>query len=380
MNRVRLSDILEYEQPSKYIVKSDQYKDDYKIPVLTAGKTFILGYTNESEGIYNASPENPIILFDDFTTECRYIDFDFKVKSSAVKILKPIGKVNLKYIYYVLKSIVYDTTSHKRYWISQYSNFLVTLPDAEFQKKVVEKLEKIENLISIKKKELLKLDELTKAQFVEMFGDPQENEKKWIKDNMGNYLSLLTDFSANGSYAKLDSIVKMYDEPNYAYMVRTTDLEKKDFINDVKYIDENAYNTLEKSKIYGNEIIMCKIGSAGKVYLMPVLDKPVSLGRNAFMFRYNDNINPKFIYFLLTSEYGKNEINQYVRGAVTKTITKDDVRKVKIIVPPIELQNKFEKYIELIDKQKSICNKEIKRINELMETQKLKYFGGVISE
>ena len=68
MDRVRLSDILEYEQPSKYIVKSDQYKDDYKTPVLTAGKTFILGYTNESEGIYNASPENPIILFDDFTS------------------------------------------------------------------------------------------------------------------------------------------------------------------------------------------------------------------------------------------------------------------------------------------------------------------------
>ena len=65
MKKIKLSDVLEYEQPSKYIVESEQYKDEYKIPVLTAGKTFILGYTNEEKGIYHADKENPIILFDD---------------------------------------------------------------------------------------------------------------------------------------------------------------------------------------------------------------------------------------------------------------------------------------------------------------------------
>ena len=208
-----------------------------------------------------------------------------------------------------------------------------------------------------------------------MFGDPFYNEKHWTKDDMGKYISVLTDFSANGSYAVLDSQVKMYDSPNYAYMVRTTDLENNNFVTDVKYIDENAYNLLAKSKVYGNEIIMCKIGSAGKCYLMPNLNKPVSLGRNAFLFRYNNNINPVFIYNLLISDYGQNEISKYVRGAVTKTITKDDARKIKIIIPPIELQNKFAEFVKQIDKQKLEIQKSLEETKKLQESLMNKYFG-----
>lgn len=172
-----------------------------------------------------------------------------------------------------------------------------------------------------------------------------------------------------------DSQVKMYDSPNYAYMVRTTDLENNNFVTDVKYIDENAYNLLAKSKVYGNEIIMCKIGSAGKCYLMPNLNKPVSLGRNAFLFRYNNNINPVFIYNLLISDYGQNEISKYVRGAVTKTITKDDARKIKIIIPPIELQNKFAEFVKQIDKQKLEIQKSLEETKKLQESLMNKYFG-----
>ena len=184
-----------------------------------------------------------------------------------------------------------------------------------------------------------------------MFWNPANNEKGFIKAPMGDYMTVLTDFSSNGSYKTLDSGVTMYDEPNYAWMVRTTDLESGD-MTAIKYIDEEAYELLAKSKIYGGEIIMNKIGSAGKIYLMPQIDMPASLGRNAFMFRYDDRINVKFLYHLLTSEYGQREIQQYVRGAVTKTITKNDVRAVLIIVPPIELQNEFESFVAEVDKSK----------------------------
>ena len=190
-----------------------------------------------------------------------------------------------------------------------------------------------------------------KARFVEMFWNPANNEEGFIKAPMGDYMTVLTDFSSNGSYKTLDSGVTMYDEPNYAWMVRTTDLESGD-MTAIKYIDEEAYELLAKSKIYGGEIIMNKIGSAGKIYLMPQIDMPASLGRNAFMFRYDDRINVKFLYHLLTSEYGQREIQQYVRGAVTKTITKNDVRAVLIIVPPIELQNEFESFVAEVDKSK----------------------------
>jgi len=96
-NRIALGELLDYERPDKYIVSSEGYSDNYKTPVLTAGKTFILGYTNEDDGIYK---NIPVIIFDDFTTESKYVDFNFKVKSSAMKILKTENQTTLKYLYY----------------------------------------------------------------------------------------------------------------------------------------------------------------------------------------------------------------------------------------------------------------------------------------
>lgn len=77
----RVGEVVDYEQPTKYIVKSKEYSDDYSVPVLTAGQTFILGYTNEETGIYPASKEHSVIIFDDFTTARKWVDFEFKVKS-----------------------------------------------------------------------------------------------------------------------------------------------------------------------------------------------------------------------------------------------------------------------------------------------------------
>ncbi len=291
--------------------------------------------------------------------------------------------VDRKFIYNFLKSDVFQNyiknvgqrAAQAGFNKEELSKININLPTLKEQKNVAKELDKVQEIIDIREKQIEELDELIKSQFVEMFGDPFYNEKHWTKDDMGKYISVLTDFSANGSYAVLDSQVKMYDSPNYAYMVRTTDLESNNFVTDVKYIDENAYNLLAKSKVYGNEIIMCKIGSAGKCYLMPNLNKPVSLGRNAFLFRYNNNINPVFIYNLLISDYGQNEISKYVRGAVTKTITKDDARKIKIIIPPIELQNKFAEFVKQIDKQKLEIQKSLEETKKLQESLMNKYFG-----
>lgn len=291
--------------------------------------------------------------------------------------------VDRKFIYNFLKSDVFQNyiknvgqrAAQAGFNKEELSKININLPTLKEQKNVAKELDKVQEIIDIREKQIEELDELIKSQFVEMFGDPFYNEKHWTKDDMGKYISVLTDFSANGSYAVLDSQVKMNDSPNYAYMVRTTDLENNNFVTDVKYIDENAYNLLAKSKVYGNEIIMCKIGSAGKCYLMPNLNKPVSLGRNAFLFRYNNNINPVFIYNLLISDYGQNEISKYVRGAVTKTITKDDARKIKIIIPPIELQNKFAEFVKQIDKQKLEIQKSLEETKKLQESLMNKYFG-----
>ena len=136
---VELSSVINYEQPSKYIVEDTKYNDDYDTPVLTAGQTFILGYTNEKDGIYKASKKEPVIIFDDFTTSFHWVDFNFKVKSSAMKILKVIdeNKSSFRYLYFCMKNIKYIPTEHARQWIEKYSKFMIPLPPIEVQKEIV---------------------------------------------------------------------------------------------------------------------------------------------------------------------------------------------------------------------------------------------------
>ena len=130
----RLEDIVEYEQPIAYIVKSTAYSDDYSTPVLTAGKSFIIGYTDETEGIYN---NLPCIIFDDFTTASRLVDFPFKVKSSAMKILQVNKVIDIEYVslFMSITRLVGDT--HKRYWISEYSKLEIPIPPQKEQKRII---------------------------------------------------------------------------------------------------------------------------------------------------------------------------------------------------------------------------------------------------
>lgn len=118
---IELGKVLDYEQPTNYIVESTLYDNAYPTPVLTAGKSFVLGYTNEKNGIYCGSQE-PVIIFDDFTTDSRYVDFDFKVKSSAMKLLHLHNKnESILFYYYALQCIDYVPTNHQRHWISIFS-------------------------------------------------------------------------------------------------------------------------------------------------------------------------------------------------------------------------------------------------------------------
>lgn len=138
-----LGDILDYEQPTRYIVKSARYDSNGDTPVLTAGQTFILGYTFEKDGIYKASKENPVIIFDDFTTSYHWVDFNFKVKSSAMKMLRPKSNFDgiFKYVLYAMGEIHYSPQDHARQWISQYSKFKIPVLHPHVQEEIVKVLD-----------------------------------------------------------------------------------------------------------------------------------------------------------------------------------------------------------------------------------------------
>ena len=137
--------LLEYEQPTKYIVSDTNYKPTYKTPVLTAGKSFILGYTNETDNIFD---DLPVIIFDDFTTESKFVDFKFKVKSSAMKILHINQDLVLpKYAFYLMQATDIDHENHQRYWISTFSQEIVALPPIMEQERILTTLEHYFNLL-----------------------------------------------------------------------------------------------------------------------------------------------------------------------------------------------------------------------------------------
>lgn len=360
---------------TKYGMKipKEKYLSVGLYPVIDQSKEQIAGYTDESEGIYC---DVPAIIFGDHTRIIKYIDVPFFLGADGTKLLKIKDNTafNCKYLYYALSNAKIPNTGYNRHfkWLKELS---FNIPSIEKQREIADLMDIIVNLENLRKKQLEKLELFVKSRFIEMFGDPYYNPKGWKSDYLGNYMTTLTDFSANGSYEILDSNVVMYDEPNYAIMVRTTDLEKGDLTGELKYIDEKAYNLLSKSKLYGGELIMSKIGSAGKIYLMPFINKPASLGRNAFMFRFNECINIVFLYTLLNTDYGTNMIQQHVRGAVTKTITKESTRKLLIYVPPIELQNQFADFVAQVDKSKLAIQQSLYELETLKKSLMQQYFG-----
>lgn len=137
----KIGDIADYEQPSRYIVKSTDYNDGFDVPVLTAGQTFILGYTNETTGIYKASKSHPVIIFDDFTGAFKWVDFPFKVKSSAMKMITAKQDVLIRYLFHLMGFLGYSSNEHKRLWIGIYSELEIPVPLLEIQHEVVRVLD-----------------------------------------------------------------------------------------------------------------------------------------------------------------------------------------------------------------------------------------------
>ena len=146
----KLGEIFKYEQPQPYIVESTEYDDKYDIPVLTAGQSFILGYTNELYGIKYANHDAPVVIFDDFTTSAHCVDFPFKVKSSAMKLLTLCNlKDDIYFAFNTLQNIHYVPVSHERHWISTFSKLDVMTPSEVEQRQIGAYFNCLDNLITL---------------------------------------------------------------------------------------------------------------------------------------------------------------------------------------------------------------------------------------
>jgi len=167
-----LGDCLDYQQPTPYLVADTKYSPAFKTPVLTAGKTFILGYTEEQHGIFNEGL--PVVIFDDFTTATQFVNFPFKAKSSAMKILQAKNGADIKFMYEALQTLSYEVGAHERHWISNFAPMLVPVPSPAEQQKIAECLSSVDELMAAQARKVDVLKTHKKGLMQQLF--PTEGE------------------------------------------------------------------------------------------------------------------------------------------------------------------------------------------------------------
>lgn len=367
----KFSDVFEFHKKSK--IKAGDGKPEGKYPFYTSStelSKYVDNYLFGDESLIFGTGGNASVHF---------AQNKFAVSTDCLVAQANTKDVNPKFVYYYLSGNIHILEQGfkgaglkhiSKTYISE-----ITFPkfSRKKQDEIVQVLDTVDNLTQKRKEQFVLLDDYLKSVFFDMFGDPR-SDSRWNLVDFGDVIDVLTDYHANGSYEVLRKHVKLKSIPDYALMVRTTDLENRNFIDDVKYISKEAYNFLEKSKIYGEEIIINKIGSAGNVYLMPNLNRPVSLGMNAFLLRFKKTSNNIFIFYLLSSDYGRSIIKSKVKGAVTKTIRKDALRSLKIPLPPLELQIQFVSIVKQVEKTKQKMRASLGEMDNHFNALMQRYF------
>lgn len=220
------------------------------------------------------------------------------------------------------------------------------VPSIEEQERIVAKIEELfsdlDNAVETLNTTKAKLEVYRQAVLLKAF-EPKNN---WNIGKLGDVIQVLTDYHANGSYEILKQHVELLDTPDYAVMIRSTNFEQNDFSNDLKYITKEAYDFLKKSQLFGDEVLMCKIGNAGKVYYMKDLNRPMSLAMNLFAMRFDHCVSSKYVYYFLNSAKSIEDIKKHIKGVGTPTINKNSVRGLYFTYPDTNEQKNIVTEVE----------------------------------
>ena len=359
---ISLDKVINYEQPTKYIVKSTDYDDRFEIPVLTPGQMFILGYTDEKEGIYNASKDNPVIIFDDFTTSFQWVDFKFKVKSSAMKILKSKPKTEniayFRYLYYAMKNIKYVPVDHARQWISKYSKFHIPLPPLPVQQEIVRILDTFTELIKELNAEL----------------DARRKQYEYYRDTLLNF----TDEYETKQFGEIATIVRgasprpirnfITDDPNGVNWIKIGDVQPGS-----KYITStNEKITQEGARksrlVHPGDFILSNSMSFGRPYIMKI--KGCIHDGWLAITGFEEYFMPDFLYHLLSSAPIQKVLAQRASTGTVKNLNADIVKALELPVPPLEEQQRI---VNILDRFDTLINDPITGIPAEIEAREKQF-------
>ena len=341
-------------------LQTSEYKERGKYAIIDQGQNDIAGYTDEEDGVFT---DVPAIVFGDHTRVVKYIDVPCYLGADGVKLLKAtIPNPNYKYLYYALLHTDIPNTGYNRHfkWLKEVN---INLPDSSKQQEIVVMLDKVNNLISLRKQQLAKLDELIKARFVELFGDPEINTKSLKK-------VMLSDIAEyyNGLTYSPDNVADTGTIVLRSSNIQNSQLDFEDTVRVDCSIKEKLY-------VKDNDILMCsRNGSArlvGKVALIKNLDEPMSFG--AFMMI----IRSKYYPYLMTYFQMEAFRRQISTGATTtiNQITGNMLNKISLPLPEMSEVNQFAAFVKQTDKSKLAIQQSLDKLETLKKSLMQKYFG-----
>lgn len=340
-----LGELLPFEQPTAYIVKSTDYSDAYATPVLTAGKSFILGKTNETDGIFD---QLPVIIFDDFTTATQFVNFRFKVKSSAMKILHiNTDLVIPKYIFYRLQIIQFDHSTHKRYWIQSYSKIKVLIPPLDEQSRIVTRIDELFSELD-KAVDTLKT---TKEQ-LEVY---RQAVLKEIFDSVSTTSVYIKDVCLDIKVGIVIKPTQYYVSENGVPAFRNANV-RRGYINDTDWvmISKEGHQQNCRSEVHTNDVLISRSGAnLGMASVVPARYNGYNAIDVVIAVPDISKVIPEFLAQYTNSPMGRAIVKKNERGAAQGHLNVSAYANLPIGVPDLQEQ---EKLVKQISDRLSVCD------------------------
>ena len=348
-------------------IPTSEYLENGKYPIIDQGQSDIAGYHDSDSGLF----ENvPAIVFGDHTRVVKYVDKPCFLGADGVKLLCPVDKdINCKYLFYQLSYADIPNTGYNRHfkWVKALD---FKIPSSDEQNHVVEVLDKVTELISLRKQQLAKLDELVKARFVEMFGDLVVGDKiQTGKKKIGEIASVTK--LAGFEFTKYIQ----YKEHGDIIMLRGLNCKQgKLILDDVKWIDRETSDLLPRSKLYYGDILMTYAGTIGDVAMVDKNDK-YHLAPNVAKVSINNKkaYNPIFLMYLFL--YSNDYIMRFASQVAQASINMEKIRNFEYYFPDVTFQNQFATFVARIDQQKQTVQQSLEKLEQMKKALMQEYFG-----
>ncbi|WP_267405523.1 MULTISPECIES: restriction endonuclease subunit S [unclassified Chryseobacterium] len=377
-----LGNILNYEQPYKYTVDTTEYNDKSGIPVLTAGKSFLLGYTTEVHNVYK---NTPVIIFDDFTTDSKFVDFPFKVKSSAMKFLKPKNpeSLDIKVIFGHIQNLKIRETGgdHKRRWISEFSKLKVPLPPFPEQTQIATILSKLGKAITHTEQLIAKYtriktglmqDLLTKG--IDGNGNIRNEETHEFKDSPLGRIPKEWECCKMGLYVETNLYGPRFSANNYSEngnvkTIRGTDFSKSgDILYDQAPIAKLPPAMIKNHRLFNDDIVIVTTADCGltAVFKQPENDLVFIPSAYSVKFRFKKEVYPYYLKLFMTTTFAASQVYKFVRQGTLGNLPSSDILDFDFVLPDYKEQHRI---VNTIEKQEDliVCEK-----NKLLKLQSLK--------